>query len=172
MVFLGVYLPDGIINYSLQLIRLDNLTRIWLSNPNTSLGAIIAVDLWGGIGFYSVLFFTAISTIPQALFDAARIDGATDWTIMWRVVYPMTLDFVGVCMILHFTYLLLGSAGVVLLLTRGGPGTSSLTLGYYLYEQAFKVRMIGYSQAIGVFIFLIGLIGMIVIRNRTNRSYQ
>jgi multiple sugar transport system permease protein len=75
-------------------------------------------------------------------------------------------------MILHFTYLLLGSAGVVLLLTRGGPGTSSLTLGYYLYEQAFKVRMIGYSQAIGVFIFLIGLIGMIVIRNRTNRSYQ
>jgi multiple sugar transport system permease protein len=172
MVFLGVYLPDGIINYSLQLIGLDNLTRIWLSNPNTSLGAIIAVDLWGGIGFYSVLFFTAISTIPQALFDAARIDGATDWTIMWRVVYPMTLDFVGVCMILHFTYLLLGSAGVVLLLTRGGPGTSSLTLGYYLYEQAFKVRMIGYSQAIGVFIFLIGLIGMIVIRNRTNRSYQ
>lgn len=74
-------------------------------------------------------------------------------------------------MVLHFTWLLLGAAQNVLLLTEGGPGTSSLTLGFYLYEQAFQTRMLGYSQAIGVFIFFIGIVGMFVIRRLTYRNY-
>lgn len=171
MMFLGLYLPEGIINHFLTAVGLEDFTRIWLANPNTSLGAIIAIDLWAGIGFYTVLFFTAISSLPKDLYEAARIDGANEWTIMWRVVFPVLLDFIGVVTILHFTYLLLGSAQNVLLLTGGGPGTSSLTLGYYLYEQAFEVKLLGYSQAIGVFIFFIGLMGMLLIRRFTSRSY-
>lgn len=172
MMFLGLYLPDGIINYFLTAAGLENWTRIWLADPDTSLAAIIAIDLWAGIGFYTVLFFTAISAIPNELYEAARIDGASEWVITWRVVFPVIINFVGVVAILHFTYLLLGSAQNVLLLTGGGPGTSSLTLGYYLYEQAFEVKLLGYSQAIGVFIFVIGLLGMVVIRRLTDRNYQ
>ena len=74
-------------------------------------------------------------------------------------------------MMLIYIWTLANSAQIVLLLTRGRPGTSSLTLSYYLYEQAFVTDRLGYSQAIGVFIFIIGLVGMLVIR-RVMRSRQ
>lgn len=164
MMFLGLYLPDGIINYLLRSVGLDNLTRIWLANPNTSLGAVIFADMWGAIGFYSVLFFAAISGISKELFEAAEIDGAGYWDKLWRIAFPVSRDFVGVIMMLIYIWGLAGSGQLVLLLTRGRPGTSSLTLSYYMYEQAFVTNQLGYSQAIGVFILILGLAGMLLIR--------
>ncbi|MEQ8675249.1 MAG: sugar ABC transporter permease [Aggregatilineales bacterium] len=172
LIFLGLYFPDGIINQMLTSVGLQNLTHVWLADPSTSLGAIIAIDVWGGIGFYAVLFYAMLSNIPAELYEAARIDGANEWTIMRKIAYPLLLDFVGVALMLHFMWLLLGSSQNVLLLTQGGPGNSSLTLGYYLYEQAFEVKRLGYSQAIGVVIFAIGIIGMFLIRRTTNRVYE
>lgn len=172
LIFLGLYFPDGIINQFLTTIGLEELTRVWLANPSTSLGAIIVIDIWGGIGFYTVLFYAMLSNIPTELYEAARIDGATEWTIMRRIAYPLILDFVGVALMLHFMWLLLGASQNILLLTQGGPGNSSLTLGYYLYEQAFEVKRLGYSQAIGVVIFGVGMFGMFIIRRMTNRVYE
>lgn len=171
MVFLGTYLPDGIINHLLREVGLDALTRVWLADKSTSLGAVAAVEVWGGIGFYSVLFYASLSNISSDLYEAARIDGASTWKIMWQIAFPIARDFVGIATMLHFMWLLLGSAQTVLLLTKGGPGDSSLTLAYYLYKQAFQVRNLGYSQAIGVFIFFVGLTGMLVIRQATRRRY-
>ena len=169
MMFLGLYLPDGIINFVLRAVGLESWTRVWLSDPDTALGAVIFTDMWAAIGFYSVLFFASISGIPKELFEAAEIDGATYWGKLWRIAFPITRDFVGVVMMLIYIWTLANSAQIVLLLTRGRPGTSSLTLSYYLYEQAFVTDRLGYSQAIGVFIFVIGLAGMLVIR-RVMRS--
>ncbi len=172
LLFLGLYLPDGIINFFLRAMGLESLTRVWLANPSTSLGAIIAIDLWAGIGFYSVLFFTRLSIVSPDLYEAAKLDGAGYWNIMWKIAFPLTLDFFGIAMMLHLMHLLLGSAQNVLLLTKGGPGTSSLTLGYYLFQQAFEVKLLGYSQAIGVIIFTFGLLGMLIIRQITRRDYE
>lgn len=171
MLFLGVYLPDGILNTMLRSVGLESWTRIWLADVSTSLGAVIAIDFWAGIGFYSVLFFAVLSNVPGELYEAARLDGATYWQMMWRIAFPLCLDFFGIALVLHFTWLLLGAAQNVLLLTGGGPGTSSLTLGFYLYEQAFETRLLGYSQAIGVFIFGLGIAGMVIIRRITYRNY-
>ncbi len=171
MLFLGLYLPDGIINFFLREVGLDGWTRVWLADVDTSLWAVTAVELWAGIGFYTVLFFGILSNIPRELYEATLIDGAGLSAILWRIVFPMTLDFFGVATMLHYMWLLLGAAQNVLLLTEGGPGDSSLTLGYYLYKQAFQIRNLGYSQAIGVFIFFVGLAGMLVIRLATHRKY-
>lgn len=171
MLFLGLYLPDGIINFFLREIGLESWSRVWLADVDTSLWAVTAVELWAGIGFYTVLFFGILSNIPRELYEAALIDGAGLWGILWRIVFPMSLDFFGVATMLHYMWLLLGAAQNVLLLTEGGPGDSSLTLGYYLYKQAFQIRNLGYSQAIGVFIFFVGLAGMLVIRLATRRKY-
>jgi multiple sugar transport system permease protein len=65
---------------------------------------------------------------------------------------------------LHFLWLLTGAAQNVLILTRGGPGDYSLTLGYYLYDQAFLTQRLGYSQAIGVVLFLVGILGLVILR--------
>lgn len=172
MLFLGLYLPDGIVNTVLRFVGLDSLTRVWLANVDTSLGAVIVIDLWAGIGFYTVLFFAAHSTVPQSVYEAATLDGAGHWTMQRRIALPLLMDFVGVMMMLHLTWILLGSAQNVLLLTKGGPGSSSLTLGYFLYDRAFNARLLGYSQAIGTFVFAVGLAGMWIIRRLTRRDYQ
>lgn len=172
MIFLGVYLPNGILNFLLNSMGLENLTRVWLANPQTALWAVIGVDAWSALGFYAVLFFAVLSDLPDALYEAAEIDGANYWTMMWRIAFPLVRDFFGVVLTLNFIWTLTGSAQNVLLLTRGGPGTSSLTVSYYLYEQAFDANRIGYSQAIGVLLLMMGLIGMLLIRRSTQSNYE
>jgi ABC-type sugar transport system permease subunit len=171
MVFTGVYLPDGILNQFLRQVGLSAFTHVWLADTSTALAAVIVVEFWGGIGWYAVLFFSSLANIPKELFEAAELDGAGHWTRMWRIAFPMVLDFVGVMIMLELMWVLLGSAQTILLLTRGGPGNASLNLSYYLYTLAFDVRNLGYSQAIGVFIFIIGMIGMFLIRKITRRTY-
>ncbi len=169
MIFLGLYRPDGMLNTFLNSIGLSTLTRLWLANKSTALGAIIAIDIWSGIGFYSVLFFAALTNIPEELYEAARLDGAGYWTIMWRIAFPLMLDFIGVVVILQFLYILSGAAQNMILLTQGGPGTATLTLGYYLYNQAFLTQRLGYSQAIAVLIFFVGIVVILLIRRITSR---
>ena len=164
MMFLGVYMPDGILNSFLEAVGLDDWTRVWLADANTAFPAVLAVDLWGGIGFTAVLFAARISGISPEVYEAAEIDGASHWTRMWRITFPMILGYVGVLTMLQFLWLLLLSAQNVLLLTKGGPGNSTMTLSYYMYDQAFESSRIGYSQAIGVLLFVIGLVGVVVIR--------
>jgi multiple sugar transport system permease protein len=169
MIFLGVYRPDGMLNLLLRAVGLSSLTRLWLANQSTALGALIAIDLWSGIGFYSVLFFAALAGIPEELYEAARLDGAGYWAIMWRIAFPLMLDMIGVVVVLQFLYILSGAAQNVILLTNGGPGTATTTLGYYLYSQAFITQRLGYSQAIAVVIFFIGIVVILLIRRMTAR---
>ncbi len=164
MIFLGIYRPNGMLNSFLTTIGLSSLSNPWLAKPSTALGAIIAIDIWSGIGFYSVLFFAALSSIPEELYEAARLDGAGYWTIMWQIAFPLMLDFIGVVTILQFLYILSGAAQNIILLTQGGPGTATLTLGFYLYSNAFITHRLGYSQAIAVVVFFVGIAGILLIR--------
>lgn len=171
MIFVGVYLPGGIINDFLRAIGQDAATRPWLADNSTALWSVVAVEIWAGIGFTGVLFAAALSAVPEELYEAARLDGASTWTVIWRIAYPVTRGFVGVMTMLQFLWLLLGSAQNVLLLTHGGPGSASMTLSFYLYNQAFEAGRVGYSQAIGVLLFAVGLAGMLVIRRAFRTSF-
>jgi ABC-type sugar transport system permease subunit len=171
MMFVGVYMPNGIINSFLVALGLDDWTRAWLADASTAFPAVLVVDLWGGIGFTAVLFASRISGIGPEVYEAAEIDGASHWTKMWKVTFPMIMGYVGVVTMLQFLWLLLLSAQNILLLTKGGPGNSTMTLSYYLYDQAFESSRIGYSQAIGVVLFVIGLVGVIVIRRVLRDRY-
>lgn len=168
MIFLGVYRPDGMLNAFLKAVGLSAITRIWLGNQATALGALIAIDIWGGIGFNSVLFFAALASLPEELYEAAMLDGAGYWTIMWRIAFPLMTDFIGIVTILQFLSILSGAAYMILL-TQGGPGTSTFTLGYYLYDQAFLSHRLGYSQALGVVVFFAGIIGILLVRRISSR---
>jgi multiple sugar transport system permease protein len=171
MIFIGIYMPDGILNLGLRAIGLDSLTHVWLADTKTVLGSVIALDFWTGIGFYAVLFFAMMSNLPNEVFEAARLDGASLWTMMWRIAFPLSKGFFGVIMMLQFLWILSGAAQNVLILTKGGPGDYSLTLGYYLYSQAFITQRMGYSQAIGVVLFVVGIVGLVIIR-RVFRSAE
>lgn len=168
MIFLGLYRPDGMLNSFLNALGLDFTNQVWLMNKSTALFCLIAIDIWGGIGFNSVLFFAALSSLPEELYEAAMLDSAGYWTIMWKIAFPLMIDFIGIVTILQFLGILSGAAYMILL-TNGGPGTATFTLGFYLYDQAFLSHRLGYSQAIGVLLFFIGIIAILLIRRISSK---
>lgn len=162
MVFYAALNPDGLINGLLESLGVAG--PAWLADERTALGAIIAVELWGGIGYSAVLLAARMDGVDASVVEAARIDGAGDWRIAWRMYWPIARDFIGVVAMLQFLSMLFNSAQTVLLLTQGGPGDATTTLSYLVYRKAFVEADLGYSQAVGLILFVVGLIGMGTIR--------
>lgn len=164
VMFLAVLGPNGLLNAALETVGLDGLTTPWLANRSTALLAIIGVNLWSGIGFTAVLFAARLAAVSPELYQAAELDGCGHWRKMWRIAYPVVRDYFGVLAMLQFLWVLFNSAGLVLLLTNGGPGSASMTLSFLIYDRAFIQSDLGYSQAVGVLLFVVGLAGMFGIR--------
>ncbi|MET8902574.1 sugar ABC transporter permease [Streptomyces sp. NPDC004538] len=171
MVFYAALSPDGLLNGALSGIGLGSLTDAWLASPSTALACLIALDVWSGIGFTAVLFAARLGSVPDELGEAAQLDGAGHWRTMWSVHFPVIRDYVGVVTMLQFLWTLFGSAQHVLLLTQGGPGTSSTTLSFLVYQKAFIAADLGYSQTVGVLLFLAGLVGLLTIRRVFRQNY-
>ncbi|MEV7084463.1 sugar ABC transporter permease [Streptomyces sp. NPDC093085] len=171
MVFYAVLSPDGLLNGALAKVGLGSLADAWLASPSTALLCLVVVDVWSGIGFTAVLFAARLGSVPDEIGEAAQLDGAGHWRAMWRIHYPVIRDFVGVVTMLQFLWTLFGSAQNVLLLTLGGPGSSSTTLSFLVYQKAFIAADLGYSQTVGVFLFLVGLAGLLVIRRVFRQNY-
>jgi multiple sugar transport system permease protein len=164
VMFLAVLGPNGLLNAALEAVGLDGLTTPWLANRSTALFAIIGVNLWSGIGFTAVLFAARLAAVSPELYQAAELDGCGHWRKMWRIAYPVVRDYFGVLSMLQFLWVLFNSAGLILLLTNGGPGSASMTLSFLIYDRAFIQSDLGYSQAVGVLLFAVGMVGMVVIR--------
>jgi len=165
MVFYAVLAPSGLLNQSLGALGLGALQRTWLSDPATALAVIMAIDLWAGIGFLAILFNAQMTSVSGEIIEAARIDGCGDWRAMWHISWGMLQGFAGVIAMLQFLWTLFGSATNVLLLTQGGPGNASSTLSWLVYTKAFNQYDIGYSQAVGVVLFVTGIVGVVIIRS-------
>jgi ABC-type sugar transport system permease subunit len=106
--------------------------------------------------------------IPQSLFEAARIDGANAWHLFWRIKLPLIKNVTQVVLVL----LIISSIQVfdtVFVLTSGGPGTSTYTVMWYIYQNVFGGGSVGYAAAMGVIILIITLV-ITAIFMRTTRS--
>lgn len=171
MVFYAALSPDGLVNGALKSVGLGSVTDAWLASPSTALACLIVLDVWGGIGFTAVLFAARLGSVPEEIGEAAQLDGAGHWRTMWRVHFPVIREFVGVVTMLQFLWTFFGSAQHVLLLTQGGPGSSSTTLSFLVYQKAFIAADLGYSQTVGVILFLVGLVGLLTIRRAFRQNY-
>lgn len=171
MVFFAILAPTGVLNGALTSLGLEQWARPWLADPETAFWCIIFVNLWNGIGYTAVLFNARLSSIPDDILMAAEIDGAGHWTKMWRICFPMSISYFGVLTMLQFLWILFTSATDILLLTRGGPGETTTTWSYLLYAKAFVEQEIGYSQAVGVVLFALGVLGIVVIRRVFRQNY-
>ncbi|GAA3093640.1 carbohydrate ABC transporter permease [Streptomyces rectiviolaceus] len=171
MVFYAALSPDGLVNGALKSVGLGSVTDAWLASPSTALLCLIVLDIWGGIGFTAVLFAARLGSVPEEIGEAAQLDGAGHWRTMWRVHFPVIREYVGVVTMLQFLWTFFGSAQHVLLLTQGGPGSSSTTLSFLVYQKAFIAADLGYSQTVGVILFLVGLVGLLTIRRAFRQNY-
>jgi N-acetylglucosamine transport system permease protein len=159
----------GLLNGFLRTVGLDGLQRAWLGDPATALWAVAAVVVWQAVGFYMVLFIAGMQTIPDSLYEAATIDGATRWTMFWRLTLPLiwgnvqvTLVFIGIAALDLFT--------LVQIMTEGGPNRASDVIAHYVYTTAFPYAQFGYATAQGVSLLFLTLVLTVLMLRLTDRE--
>ena len=145
----------------------------WLGNINTVLLAVIIVAIWQAVGFYMVLFISGMQSIPDELYEAAKIDGANGWTQFWRLTLPLIWETIRTGMV----FLAIGAMDMftyVTVLTNGsgGPSRAADVLSTYMYDQAFgggnNTNPFGYGTAIGVVLLLL-ILGLSMMSLRLTR---
>lgn len=143
----------GPINQFLRLIGIDNPPG-WTASATWSMPAVIIVGTWREVGYYMLLFLAGLQTIPRELYEAARMDGANAWHQFRNVTLPSlrpTTFFVTII-------LTIGSFKVfdlILVMTQGGPGTSTLVLSQFIYKKGFQENQFGYASAVALVLFAI-----------------
>ncbi|AGL20091.1 carbohydrate ABC transporter permease [Actinoplanes sp. N902-109] len=150
-----VYNPNtGLLNGALRGIGLGGLAKSWLASPSFALPAVMVVLIWSSVGFYVVLFSAAIDGIPQELFEAAHLDGASGWATFRNVTFPLVRDSVQVAFVYLGIAALDGFAVVqVMTVGPGGPDGATEVIGLSLYRNAFQYGKFGYASAMGVALF-------------------
>jgi len=137
----------GAINYLLSFLGIHAVN--WLGDENLVLPALSLTTIWWTFGFPMLIFIAGLQGIPDQLYEAARIDGASGSQLFFYITLPLlrpTLLFVGVTgVIAHFQVY-----GQTAIMTTGGPGRASYTIIYYLYQQAWVSFRMGYGAAVGV----------------------
>lgn len=148
---------SGPLNALLRALGLSPVA--WLSDPTWAMPAVIAIGVWKSLGTDVVLVLAGLQAVSPSLLEAAAIDGAGSWRRFWSVTLPLitpTLFLVAVLTTINACQ----AFDSIYLLTRGGPGTSTLTLAYWLYESAFQYFNIGRATALAA--VLAGVIAVLV----------
>lgn len=144
----------GLINTFLRAIGLGAIAPAWLGSPTWALPSVIVTYIWQSFGFSMLLFLSGLQQVPPEVCEAAMIDGASQRSVLWRVVLPMIRPVASVVVLLGVI-----SAfrifDTVYILTSGGPFHASDVLVTYLFDQAFNGNQVGYGDAVGVALFLI-----------------
>lgn len=139
----------------------------WLSSPNVALLSVIIVNIWLGIPFNVALLYGGLQDIPEELYEAASLDGATGWKAFWSITWPMLRSVVSVVLVLGVVYTL-KVLDIILGLTGGGPANSTQTLATTSYQESFVQFKFGQGAAISNVLIVISLV-FAIIYLRVNR---
>lgn len=155
-----IYQPDGVFNKVLGAIGLGGWQHAWLADPKTALYAVLVPALWRQLGYVMVLYLAGLKGIDPALYEAAKLDGATAWQQFRNVTWPQlrSVNSVVLSVIIIDS---LRSFDVIWSMTKGGPYHSSEVLSTYMYSTAFQSLRLGYASALAVVIFVLAF-GVIV----------
>jgi putative chitobiose transport system permease protein len=143
--------PSGLINGVLLAIGLIDRPINFLTHPDSTLISIMLVTIWRGIGFYMIVFLAALQSVPEELYEAAAIDGATKLQQHWYITVPgIRPAIIFVAIISSISALKIFEE--IWVMTDGTAGLldSALTLMFYLYRQAFTNLELGYAASIAV----------------------
>ncbi|MDQ7026829.1 MAG: sugar ABC transporter permease [Anaerolineae bacterium] len=160
MVWVYMYSQEyGLLNYLLDVTGILDLVNGgekigWLAKPNTALMSLAIVVLTWSLGQPLILFLAGLGAIPEVLYDAAKIDGATAWQSFWRITLPLlrpTILFVLVVLTIAVFQVFV----VVQLMTLGGPANATQTIVYRIWVSAFTTFKFGYASAMAVILLAI-----------------
>lgn len=142
----------GIVNYVLHFFGIGPIP--WLTSSSTAMLAVICVGVWKTLGFNIIIFLAGLQTIPSELYEAAAIDGAGEFRKLRNITLPMLSPtlFFATLIGLIFSFQVFEQTYVM---TQGGPGNSTLTIIYYIYQEGFSYLRMGYASAASVTFILV-----------------
>lgn len=126
----------------------------WLGNSTWAIPAIVMMEIWRGFGFYVIILFAALQSIPKDIYEAAHIDGARFWRVVGNITLPLLRPALGFCFIMAtiFNFQLFDA---IYVLTKGGPAWSTATVSWYVYQQAFQSDNLGLASTMGVVLLVV-----------------
>ncbi|OZG63049.1 MalF-type ABC sugar transport systems permease component [Bifidobacterium lemurum] len=146
----------GAINEALRFLHLDFLAQSWLGDPDIALFSICAINIFEWMGFSMIIYYAGLMSIPEDIYEAAKIDGCGFWNTLFRITIPNLSGTTN-------TLIVLGIVGslktfdIVIQTTGGGPGRSTEFLNTYLYKAGVQQFNGGLSAAIGVMVLIIAV---------------
>ncbi|BAS26280.1 carbohydrate ABC transporter permease [Limnochorda pilosa] len=148
----------GVINDLLIRLGLVSLEQpiLWLGDPDLALWSVMAAAVWGASSYCALLLLAGLQGIPDELYEAARIDGASGMRSFWTMTLPLLRPAVMVAVTLR-TLGALQAFDLPYAMTGGGPGNATQTLPMYIHQYTFGFLDFGYGSALAVVLMLIGL---------------
>jgi len=147
----------GSVNVFLRAVGLGFLARPWLGDLNTALIAIFGTVNWIYVGLTTTMTIATLRSIPQSIFDSARVDGLSELQILRRITFPLLKELIVVLVIIDI-------AGafkffdLIWVMTQGGPSNATHVTTTWLYRAAFRASEPGYGSAIGVTVFIFSFV--------------
>jgi multiple sugar transport system permease protein len=126
----------------------------WLSNPTAAQWSVILSDVWQWTSLTFLIFLSGFSALPKQLINAARVMGASPWQIFWRVELPLLKPAIVIAVVIR-SMEALKLFDPVVLLTAGGPGTSTQTIAFYLWEQVWVFNKFSFGAAASILLLII-----------------
>ena len=137
----------GVINQATGLIGIT--PRDWLGEPSLALASVIAVDVWHWTPFCFLLLLAGLESLPQDVYEAVRVDGASPWQELVYITLPMMMPTIVVTLVFRLI-VAFKVFDEVYLLTGGGPGTSTEVLSFSIYRRFFTEDRAGYGSALAI----------------------
>ncbi|MFV9670435.1 carbohydrate ABC transporter permease [Pantoea sp. KXB45] len=146
--------PDyGSINALLTQLGILDGYRSWLGSPDAALNAVMFADIWKNYPLVTLLVLAALQSIPDDLFEAARLDGASAWRRFRAITFPAIVAPLGVALVLR-TIDAFKIFDIIYVMTRGGPVDSTKTLSFFVYQESFSYLRAGSGAAYAILMTL------------------
>lgn len=154
IVFAWIYAPDyGLVNVILN-ATMGIAGPSWLSDAVWAMPAVIMVETWHQAGYTMVLFLAGLQGIPETLYEAAEIDGASKWDRFRHITLPLLSPTTFFILIMSFISSF-QVFGLIYIMTSGGPAHATNVYIYYLYQNAFQYSKMGYAAAMAWVLFIV-----------------
>ncbi len=145
----------GLFNFYLLKVHLIQQPLLFLSSKNLAMPSVILMAIWGGVGFSMVVYLAGLQSIPEELYEAAKIDGANAFSRLRYITIPMLAPTTLFLLVIG----IIGSFQIftqIFVMTGGGPVGRTTTVVYYIYQSAFTYYEMGYAStlAYGLFVLL------------------
>lgn len=147
----------GLFNSLLESIGLGDWAQNWLGDPKLAMISVCITIIWQFVGLYLIIFLAALQNIPQEVYEAAEMDGASELKQTIHITLPMMRASIIVAVILCISGSL-RTFDLIYVMTAGGPGHSTEVLAMYMFDQTFSSTRYGYGSALSLFIFFFSLL--------------